>query len=131
LDLKDPTIPMASNSVFLKADLLTIPEKALKDWAGEVDLVLSDLAPNTCGVKWLDHQRSLDLNQRALEVAVMILTRGGSAVFKLFDGEGTRDFIKKINHWFEQSEMHKPKSSRQESTEIYLVSGKFKGRIIK
>jgi 23S rRNA (uridine2552-2'-O)-methyltransferase len=130
LDLKDPTIPMAPNISFLKADLLAIPEQELKNWVVEADLVLSDLAPKTCGIKWLDHQRSLDLNQRALEVAVLILRPGGATVLKIFGGEGTKDFFNKMSQWFDQVEIFKPKSSRQESTENYLIGRRFKGRTI-
>jgi len=131
LDLKEPTIEMASNLSFLKADLFAIPEKEIQKWAGEADLVLSDLSPKTCGIKWLDHQRSLDLNHRALEVAALVLKRGGATVLKVLGGEGTKDFIKKMNRWFEQVQTHKPKSSRQESTEIYLIGRRFKGREVK
>jgi 23S rRNA (uridine2552-2'-O)-methyltransferase len=128
LDLKDPTIPKAPNISFLKADLLAIPEKELTHWAGEADVVLSDLAPKTSGIKWLDHQRSLDLNLRALEVAALILKPGGATVLKIFDGEGTKDFIKKMGRWFDRVEIHKPNSSRRESAEIYLIGRRFKGR---
>lgn len=127
MDLKNPTIPLAPNVSFLKADLLAVPEARIKEWAGPVDVVLSDLSPKTSGIKWLDHQRSLDLNQRALELAFLILKKGGDAVLKIFEGEGTKGFIKKMTERFEQVQIHKPKSSRQESPEMYLIGRRFKG----
>ena len=127
VDLKNPTIPPASNISFLKADLMAVPVEQFKDWAGDADLVLSDLSPKTSGIKWLDHQRSLDLNQRALELGFLILKKGGATVLKIFEGEGSKDFIKKMKERFEQVQIHKPKSSRQESPEIYLVGQRFKG----
>jgi 23S rRNA (uridine2552-2'-O)-methyltransferase len=126
LDLKDPTISLTGNISFLRADLLTISENQIKEWAGEVNVVLSDLSPKASGIKWLDHHRSLDLNERALAVAALLLKKDGAMVLKLFEGEGTRDFIKKLDQRFEKVQMHKPRSSRQESTEIYLVGTGFK-----
>lgn len=127
LDLKNPTIPMSPNIAVLKTDLLTVPEEQIKKWAGEVDLVLSDLSPKTSGIKWLDHQRSLDLNNRALDLGFLILKKGGATVLKIFEGQGLKDFIKKMKTRYEQVQIHKPRSSRQESPEIYLIGRGFKG----
>jgi 23S rRNA (uridine2552-2'-O)-methyltransferase len=128
LDLKNPTIPMSPNISFLKVDLLAVPEELIKTWAPqEADLVLSDLSPKTSGIKWLDHQRSLELNRRALEIGFILLKKGGSTVLKIFEGEGSKDFIKKMKNRFAEVHIHKPKSSRQESSEIYLIGRGFKG----
>lgn len=127
MDLKDPTIPLGPNISFLKADLLAVPDSRVKEWAGPVDVVLSDLSPKTSGIKWLDHQRSLDLNQRALDLAFLLLKKGGGVVLKIFEGEGTKSFIKKMSERFGQVQIHKPKSSRQESPEMYVIGRKFKG----
>ncbi|MBI4764395.1 MAG: RlmE family RNA methyltransferase [Deltaproteobacteria bacterium] len=127
LDVKEPTIPLSPNILFLQADLLTVPDETIKTWAGRADVVLSDLSPKTSGIKWLDHQRSLDLNLRALEIGFLVLIKGGSVVLKIFDGQGTKNFIKKMKDYFEQVQIHKPKSSRSESSEIYLIGQRFKG----
>jgi len=128
LDLKEPTIPLSPNMIYLQADLLTVPDKTIKEWAVRADVVLSDISPKTSGIKWLDHQRSLDLNLRALEIGLHILIKGGAVVFKIFDGRGTKDFIKKMKDHFEPLHIHKPKSSRSESSEIYLIGQGFKGK---
>jgi 23S rRNA (uridine2552-2'-O)-methyltransferase len=128
LDLKKPTIPLPTNVLFLQADLMTVPDKTLKEWVGQAELVLSDLSPKTSGIKWLDHQRSLGLNLRALEISFLVLKKGGATVLKIFDGEGTKDFIKRMKDHFEQVRIDKPKSSRRESSEIYLVAQRFKGK---
>jgi 23S rRNA (uridine2552-2'-O)-methyltransferase len=127
LDLKKPTIPLSPNILFLKTDLLTVPDETIQEWVGQVDLVLSDLSPKTSGFKWLDHQRSLALNLRALEIGFLVLIKGGSAVLKMLEGEGTKDFIHKMRDRFEQVRIHKPKSSRIESSEVYLIGQRFKG----
>jgi 23S rRNA (uridine2552-2'-O)-methyltransferase len=126
LDLKKPTIPLAPNMLFLQADLLKVPDETIQEWAGQAELVLSDLSPKTSGIKWLDHQRSLELNLRALEIGYLVLKKGGSAVLKIFEGEGSKDFINKMKDRFEQVRIHKPKSSRSESSEIYLIGQRFK-----
>jgi 23S rRNA (uridine2552-2'-O)-methyltransferase len=126
LDLKKPAIPLAPNISFLQADLLTVSDNLIKEWAGQADLLLSDLSPKTSGIKWLDHQRSLELNLRALELSSFILKKGGAAVFKIFLGEGTRGFMEKMKDFFAEIRTHKPKSSRRESPEIYLVGQGFK-----
>jgi 23S rRNA (uridine2552-2'-O)-methyltransferase len=128
LDVKEPTIPLSPNILFLQADLLTVPDETIGAWAGQAELVLSDLSPKTSGIKWLDHQRSLDLNLRALEIGLLVLIKGGAAVFKIFEGEGTKNFINKMKDYFEQVLIHKPKSSRSESSEIYLIGLRFKGK---
>lgn len=127
LDIKKPTIPLSPNILFLQTDLLTVPDKTIQEWAGQADLVLSDLSPKTCGIKWLDHQRSLELNLRALEIGLLVLIKGGAAVLKQFEGEGTKDFINKMTKHFEQVRIQKPKSSRHESPEVYLIGQRFKG----
>jgi 23S rRNA (uridine2552-2'-O)-methyltransferase len=128
LDLKKPTIPLAPNILFLQADLLKVPDETIQEWAGQAELILSDLSPKTSGIKWLDHQRSLELNLRALEIGYLVLKKGGSAVLKIFEGEGTKDFINKMKDRFEQVRIHKPKSSRSESSEVYLIGQRFKGK---
>jgi 23S rRNA (uridine2552-2'-O)-methyltransferase len=131
VDLKEPTLPQSENISFLKADLLTTPESQIQEWAGEVDVVLSDLSPNSSGIKWLDHQRSLELNERALSLAALLLKKGGALVLKLLSGEGTKDFREKMSRQFSQVNMHKPQSSRQESTEIYLIGRGFQKPVAK
>jgi 23S rRNA (uridine2552-2'-O)-methyltransferase len=128
LDLKKPTIPPAPNILFLQADLLKVPDETIREWAGQAELVLSDLSPKTSGIKWLDHQRSLELNLRALEIGCLVLKKGGSAVLKIFEGEGNKDFINKMKDRFEQVRIHKPKSSRSESSEVYLIGQRLKGK---
>jgi 23S rRNA (uridine2552-2'-O)-methyltransferase len=126
IDLKSPAISPAGNISFLQGDVMNLPDKMIREWVREVDLVLSDLAPKTSGIKWLDHQRSLDLNGRALGIAAFLLKKEGRLLIKLFEGEGTRDFLTEMKKYFNPVHIFKPKSSRQESREIYLVGQGFK-----
>jgi 23S rRNA (uridine2552-2'-O)-methyltransferase len=126
IDLKAPAIPHRENISFLQGDVLKLAEDEIRDWAGEVDLILSDLAPKTSGIKWLDHQRSLDLNRRVLEIAPFLLRNGGRLLVKLFEGQGSPDFLEAMKRRFHPVHIVKPKSSRRESREIYLVGEGFK-----
>jgi 23S rRNA (uridine2552-2'-O)-methyltransferase len=125
IDQKPPTIPLHPPIVFLEADVLTLSREKLPDWSREADLVLSDLAPHTSGIKWLDNQRSLDLAQRALEIAIWILKPGGGFLVKLFQGGDFSTFQDKMKGFFKQVSAEKPRSSRQESREIYLLGRGF------
>jgi 23S rRNA (uridine2552-2'-O)-methyltransferase len=128
LDLKRPTIPLPSNALFIQADLASVGREAFGDWIGQTDVVLSDVAPQTSGVKWLDQQRSLDLNRQALRVATFLLKKGGDLVLKIFEGPDLKEFSRELGRHFEGVRLHKPKSSRSGSPEIFLVARGFKGR---
>jgi 23S rRNA (uridine2552-2'-O)-methyltransferase len=121
IDLKPPTISLGPPITFLKADVLALSREHLPDWSREADLVLSDLAPNTSGVKWLDHQRSLELALRALDIATSILKQRGNFLVKVFQGEDFPAFHKKVQGFFKQVVTEKPRSSRQESREVYII----------
>jgi 23S rRNA (uridine2552-2'-O)-methyltransferase len=121
IDLKAPTAPGAVNVEFLEADIRTLSREHLPPWARRVDVVLSDLAPNTTGVKWLDHERSLELARKALETASGILKPGGRFLVKVFQGEEFDRFRRDLEMWFKRVALEKPRSSRAESREVYLI----------
>jgi 23S rRNA (uridine2552-2'-O)-methyltransferase len=121
IDRKPPTISLAAPITFLEADVLALSREQLPDWSREADLVLSDLAPNTSGVKWLDHQRSMELALRALEIATWVLKRRGNLLVKVFQGEDSPAFHEKMKGYFKQVDAEKPRSSRQESREVYIL----------
>lgn len=125
IDLKPPTIPLGPPIIFFEADVLTLSREQFPDWSGEADLVLSDLAPHTSGIKWLDHQRSVDLALRALEIAAWLLKPRGVFLVKLFQGEDSLAFHKKMKGFFKQVDTEKPRSSRQESREVYFLGRGF------
>jgi len=90
------------------------------------DIVLSDMAANTTGDKSVDHLRIITLLEEALILAVQILNKGGSFVGKLFQGGNNDEIIKILRENFEKVKYFKPKSSRKDSSEIYLVALGFK-----
>lgn len=89
------------------------------------DLVISDMAPNISGIASTDQARSVLLAELALNFAVRHLKPGGDLLVKLFQGEGFDGFRAAMGEAFERVVVRKPKSSRDRSSEVYLLG---KGR---
>ena len=94
----------------------------------KLDLVLSDMAPNISGVRAVDQARSMDLADLALEAAVRWLNSGGHMVLKAFQGEGLDDWVGERRKEFRKVTMTKPKASRSESREVFVVAQGFTKR---
>jgi 23S rRNA (uridine2552-2'-O)-methyltransferase len=93
------------------------------------DVVLSDMAPDTSGVKHMDQARSEALFERALWIAEATLAPGGSFVGKLFQGPEFQALIKRCRGAFGSVKMVKPKGSRTASIEQYVVAVDFAGNV--
>lgn len=91
------------------------------------DIVLSDMAPDTTGVRHLDQTRSEQLFERALEIAEATLVPGGTFVGKLFMGAEFQTLIKRCRAGFEKVKIMKPEGSRKESIEQYICAISFRG----
>jgi 23S rRNA (uridine2552-2'-O)-methyltransferase len=94
--------------------------------AREVDLVMSDMAPNLSGTSAIDQPRAMYLAELALAFAKDRLRAGGSFVTKLFQGEGCDEFIADVRGCFESVRVRKPKASRPRSREVYLVARNYR-----
>ena len=92
---------------------------------GLCDVVMSDMAANTTGDKGTDHLRIIALLEESLELATKILRNGGYFVGKIFQGSSD-EIVKKLRGNFAQVRYFKPKSSRKDSSETYLVASGFK-----
>lgn len=89
-----------------------------------VDVVLSDMAPNVSGTA-ADQPRVMYLCELALDLARQVLKPGGTLVVKAFQGEGFDAYLKELRASFRRVASRKPKSSRPESRELYLVARDF------
>jgi len=94
---------------------------------GPPDVVLSDMAPNTVGHRQTDHLRIIGLIEAAADFAVRVLKPRGAFVAKAFQGGETGALIGELKGRFAEVRNVKPKASRAESSEIYLVATGFKG----
>ena len=110
------------NITFLKEDFLKYDFENLNK---KFNLILSDVAPNTTGHKSTDHLRISQLIFEIIENLELILKNKGSFIFKIWKGEEEKEIIKKLKSIFEKVEYYKPNSSRQESSEIFIIAREF------
>jgi 23S rRNA (uridine2552-2'-O)-methyltransferase len=113
---------------FIEGDF-TAPQtlEALRELIGHkpVDLVMSDMAPNISGNRAIDQPRTLALLDEALAFAREVLRPGGDFLAKAFQGEGIDGFTRGLKEHFKVVKTLKPKASRPESREIYLLARSF------
>ena len=111
------------NITFFKEDFLNYDFNNFKN---KFDLVLSDIAPNTTGHQSTDHLKISQLINEIIERLKFILKVKGSFIFKIWKGEEEKEIINKLKLMFNKVDYFKPKSSRKESSEIFIISRGFK-----
>jgi 23S rRNA (uridine2552-2'-O)-methyltransferase len=109
-------------------DIYDVTAADLKGDLEAFDCVLSDMAPDTTGIRHVDQTRSEALFERALEIACETLAPGGAFVGKLFMGPEFQRLVAECRRRFEHVKMVKPDASRQFSIEQYVVGRGFRGR---
>jgi len=90
-----------------------------------IDLVISDMAPNTSGDRAVDQPRAMYLAELALDFAVTVLKPGGHLLVKVFQGEGIDEYRRLMGSQFQSVKTRKPEASRSRSREIYLLARNF------
>ena len=86
------------------------------------DLVLSDIAPNLSGTDAVDQPRAIYLCELALDLAVRVLKPNGSFLVKLFQGQGSDEFLRAVRNRFSRVVVRKPEASRPRSREVYVLA---------
>ena len=104
---------------FREEEVLARLEKNLE--GREIDLVISDMAPNITGVDVTDQARSMHLVELALDFCIAHLKPGGNFLVKVFQGSGYEDYLKAMKANFGKVSARKPKASRDRSSEVYLL----------
>lgn len=94
----------------------------------QVDLVLSDMAPNLSGIAAADAARCLLLNELALEFCLEYLKDNGVFVTKVFQGSGFSQYVETLKKHFKTVLTRKPEASRDTSAEVYMVAKHIKKR---
>ncbi|RFF29266.1 RlmE family RNA methyltransferase [Wenzhouxiangella sediminis] len=113
--------------VFIEGDFREDePLAALEDAMGgrRADLVLSDMAPNISGIGPADQARSMHLAELAAAFADDWLDDAGTFVVKVFQGEGFDAFLAELKQKYAVVRIRKPRASRAESREVYIVAGR-------
>jgi 23S rRNA (uridine2552-2'-O)-methyltransferase len=110
--------------VVLQGDMtdLMVQDRIIDAVGGQADVVLSDAAPSTTGIKLRDHVLSMELIRAALAVAEEILRPGGNFVAKAFPGEDFAGVVHDVKMAFRHVKVAKPDASRKESWERFIVA---------
>jgi len=122
IDIEEIKIPKKNNIIFLKKDVFSLTGD---DFREKFDVLVADLSPKTSGVKSVDVAKSLELSKKALEIAKEFSKEGGSFICKVFEGEGSSEFLKQTSASFEFAKRFKPKAVRKESKEFYIAAKGF------
>lgn len=121
LDVEPVEIRLGPRVRVLRADMREISPEELRGDLGAFDVVLSDAAPNTIGVREADQARSEELFARALDLALALLRPGGRFCGKVFDGPGVPALRARLAAGFRETRDRRPEGSRRGSAERYLV----------
>ncbi len=90
------------------------------------DVVLSDMAPNTTGIKSVDQIKSLNLVESVFGLLPKFLKPGGNFVIKIFDSQDAQNYLKTQKNLFSEFHYLKPKSTRSVSKEFFVIGKNFK-----
>jgi 23S rRNA (uridine2552-2'-O)-methyltransferase len=115
VDLKEVKIEGVN---FIEADVF---DEDLFEKLDKYDVVISDLAPKTIGVRKVDNELSFDISLRALEIAKKVLNKNGNFVCKIFNSELFGGFIEEVKDSFRVIKILKPEASKKRSKEVYVV----------
>lgn len=123
-------MPHVPGTEHLELDFLdeAAPEKLKALLGGEADVVLSDMAAPTTGHQSTDHVRIIALAEAALDFAEDVLAPGGAFVCKVFQGGAEGDLLARLKKKFGTVKHAKPRASRADSAEVYVVALGFKGK---
>ena len=117
------------NVNFVQSDIEEFIENYLKNKNfDKIDLVMSDIAPNISGIESADVPAMLNLADIVVEVAIDTLKESGNLLVKLFQGKGTDEYMKDMRNYFEKVRIIKPKASRSNSREIYMLATGLKSK---
>ena len=126
VDLQDerPNLPERAFT-FLRGDAFAEPALEQIRNLGPYTCLLSDAAPSTTGNRTVDTARSYNLVEQFIGLAPQVLASGGNLVAKIFQGGDERDLLVGLRTEFATARIFKPKSSRKESFEVFLVATGF------
>ncbi len=123
IDLKEIEITLP-NAQFFQADAFRFDFNKnlnLADESPPFDWIISDMAPKTTGVKFADQEKSYRLCLQAISLIERYLKKNGGLVIKYFHGQEYKEIEKLLKKKFSKNQAFRPKSTRKESKEIYLI----------
>jgi len=120
---KEPNVTFIRGDVSERETINAIIDKL----PSAADVVISDLSPRLSGIWEVDHARQIKLAYDALEIAKNILRKEGNFFVKIFEGDLSNDFIRKVKEHFHAVRIFRPKASRKRSSEVYILGLGFRG----
>jgi 23S rRNA (uridine2552-2'-O)-methyltransferase len=126
LDLQE-IAPVAANVSLHVQDITdtnAVREILRKEQVSRIDLMLSDIAPSTSGIKDVDQWRSVELAQSVFGIAQELLRPGGICVVKIFRGADFDELLAQIKRDWKNVRIAQVAASRESSREVYLVARK-------
>jgi 23S rRNA (uridine2552-2'-O)-methyltransferase len=118
-------LELLGNVKVLEKDIFTVDDVADVTGSDKFDIFLSDMAPNTTGIKSIDQLKSLELVEKIFEILPKFLRPGGSLVLKIFESQNAQDFFKTRKNNFNEVKYYRPKSTRSTSKEYFFIGKGF------
>lgn len=129
VDLKPIHKKFKGRATFKMMNVLEmIGDEFIREAPAGFDAVVSDMAPNTSGIRIVDQARSLELCEMVLRLAMKMLKKDGNFVCKIFYGGETENFKKTVGQYFQEAKIRKPEACRDESIEHYVLGLGFLGK---
>lgn len=127
LDIKpvNKKLSTLKNVKVFEMDIFNVTDLEVLGESDLFDVVVSDMAPNTMGVRSVDQQRSLNLIEQVFYHLHVFLKPNGNFVIKVFDGHDAQVFLKSQKGRFKEFHFLKPKSTRSVSKEFFVIGKGF------
>ena len=109
------------NVILFKKNVFSLDNLSDFNHMEAIDIILSDMAPNTTGIKNIDQARSLELVEKVFYFIERDLKKGGRTIVKVFDGHDARLFLKNQGKYFDKFYYFKPKSTKPSSKEFFFI----------
>ncbi len=119
-------ISLGSQVITLEKDIYSCSVEDFNQFTPSYSAVVSDMAPNTTGNRDVDHLESMGLCEKAWELAKDLLEPGGFFYCKLFEGSESAAFAQEVRQHCKKVKWIKPKGSRKESRELFILGVDFK-----
>ena len=126
IDLKD--MSPINNGIHIKGDFTepNVQEKIKKNLSKEFDVVMSDMAVNTTGIKNLDSIQTGELCKEAMIFSKKVISSKGYFISKIFMGSTFNEIVALGKKIFREVKVFKPLSSRKESKESFIICKKIR-----
>ncbi len=98
-----------------------VQEEIKKNIISKVDIVMSDMAVNTTGIKNIDSIQTGELCKEAMIFAKDLLSKDGYFISKIFMGGTFNEIVAEGKNYFKEVKVFKPKSSRKDSKESFII----------